>query len=507
MAKENNENIILSFLNDKYTDPTLLSFSIEFKSESLLFHDENPVDTSITSQTESLLNAYGEHASSLIWSPCSLLKNLNETKRYNLWKHFIALFPALFKNEQWRVQSIEGLDTVFTKFYDFKDGYTGSGDDKITITCLEDIDLTLYNLFEIYRNCVYDNVYRRQLIPNNLLQFECEITIKDKRNIKYSVEAPNNKLSDPDSIEFQTKYNGIESLAYSTNNHTIKTPKQDASEHSHKYYDRSYNLPTITLAFRKCKFDISQVSKIIENINPGEGDNNFVKYPFSFSYGSVEMKSNKVQSITDWEEVRRLDEDRQSYKASLMERNFQNNILGNKNISIKSGIDGVMTSMQNKGTDFINDNMSKLEDEIIRKGNKILGQEQGYEVGQNIYGQSNFITAFGKEVGDRLSQFADESLGKFKQNTIGKANEFINTQKAKVQGAIANAESSLLNGSKKGSSSSGNKLENIGFKKDSNPTVSKLSGNETVYEEPSSKSSEAFESFNIYENSPSGPKQ
>lgn len=505
MAKENKENIIQSFLNDKYTDPTLLSFSIEFKSESLLFHDENPVETSITLQTESLLNVYGEHASSLIWSPCALLKNLNETKRYNLWKHFITLFPALFKNEQWRVQSIEGLDAAFTKFYDFKDGYTGSGDDKITITCLEDIDLTLYNLFEIYRNCVYDNVYRRQLIPNNLLQFECEITIKDKRNIKYSVEAPNSKLSD--DADIQTDRNETKSLTYSTNNHTIKTSKQDVSENSHKYYDRSYNLPTITLVFRKCKFDISQVSKIIENINPEEGDNNFVKYPFSFTYGSVEMKSSKVESVTDWEEVRRLDEDQQSYKASLMERNFQNNVLGNKNVSIKSGIDGAITSMKNKGTDFINDNISKLGDEIIRKGNKILGKEQGYEVGQNIYGQSNFITAFGKEVGDRLSQFADESLGRLKQNTVGKVNEFVNTQKAKVQGAIANAESSLMNGSKKSSSSSGKKLENIGFKEDSHPSVSKLSGNETIYEEPSSKSSETFESFNIYENTPSGPKQ
>jgi hypothetical protein len=58
----------------------------------------------------------------------------------------------------------------------------GSGDDKITLTCLESLDLRVSSMFNRYFNAVYDRQYRRERVPVGLRRFNCSVYVHDVRN-------------------------------------------------------------------------------------------------------------------------------------------------------------------------------------------------------------------------------------------------------------------------------------------------------------------------------------
>lgn len=85
------------------------------------------------------------------------------------------------------LQSISGLDEAYKKYFEVKDPYMGSGDDKITIECLDYLDLKVSSMFNKYFNAVYDRQYRRERVPINLRRFNCSIFVHDIRNFKNSL--------------------------------------------------------------------------------------------------------------------------------------------------------------------------------------------------------------------------------------------------------------------------------------------------------------------------------
>ena len=87
------------------------------------------------------------------------------------------------------LQSVTGLDEAYKKYFEVKDPYMGSGDDKITIECLEFLDLRVSSMFNKYFNAVYDRQYRRERVPINLRRFNCSIFVHDIRNFKDSLNA------------------------------------------------------------------------------------------------------------------------------------------------------------------------------------------------------------------------------------------------------------------------------------------------------------------------------
>ena len=74
------------------------------------------------------------------------------------------------------------MDTAYNKHYGIKDPYLGSGDDKITLTCFESLDLRVSSMFNRYFNAVYDRQYRRERVPVNLRRFNCSVYVHDVRN-------------------------------------------------------------------------------------------------------------------------------------------------------------------------------------------------------------------------------------------------------------------------------------------------------------------------------------
>lgn len=82
------------------------------------------------------------------------------------------------------LQTVTGLDEAYKKYFNTKDPYLGSGEDKITINCLEFLDLRVSSMFNKYFNAVYDRQYRRERVPMNLRRFQCSIFVHDIRNFR-----------------------------------------------------------------------------------------------------------------------------------------------------------------------------------------------------------------------------------------------------------------------------------------------------------------------------------
>ena len=101
---------------------------------------------------------------------------------------FIRGMDDLTKKYPYMLQSISGLDEAYKKYFDLKDPYMGSGDGKITIQCLEFIDLRLTSMFNKYFNAVYDRQYKRERVPINLRRFNCSVFVHDIRNFKNTFE-------------------------------------------------------------------------------------------------------------------------------------------------------------------------------------------------------------------------------------------------------------------------------------------------------------------------------
>jgi hypothetical protein len=95
---------------------------------------------------------------------------------------FITGMKKMTINYPYIIQGVSGLDIAYNKHYAVKDSYLGSGEDKITLTCLESLDLRVSSMFNRYFNAVYDRQYRRERVPVNLRRFNCSIYVHDVRN-------------------------------------------------------------------------------------------------------------------------------------------------------------------------------------------------------------------------------------------------------------------------------------------------------------------------------------
>jgi hypothetical protein len=95
---------------------------------------------------------------------------------------FISGMKKMIQKYPYIIQGITGLDTAYNKHYIVKDPYLGSGEDKITLTCLESLNLRVSSMFNRYFNAVYDRQYRRERVPVNLRRFNCSVYVHDVRN-------------------------------------------------------------------------------------------------------------------------------------------------------------------------------------------------------------------------------------------------------------------------------------------------------------------------------------
>ena len=151
------------------------------------------------------------------------------------------------------IQGVTGLDTAYNKHYGIKDPYLGSGDDKITLTCLESLDLRVSSMFNRYFNAVYDRQYRRERVPVNLRRFNCSIYVHDVRNFLIRMRYNENR-------ELKKTYNRILELT-----------------------DMYYSV--IEFRFFDCEIVPEETGNIFDNIS-NEAPSDMKKTNFTFTYGN-----------------------------------------------------------------------------------------------------------------------------------------------------------------------------------------------------------------------------
>ena len=95
---------------------------------------------------------------------------------------FISGMKKMILEYPYIINGITGLDKAYENNYGIKDPYMGSGDNKITLTCWESLDLRVSSMFNRYFNAIYDRQYRRERVPINLRRFNCSVYVHDVRN-------------------------------------------------------------------------------------------------------------------------------------------------------------------------------------------------------------------------------------------------------------------------------------------------------------------------------------
>jgi hypothetical protein len=166
---------------------------------------------------------------------------------------FISGMKKMTIHYPYIIQGVTGLDTAYNKHYVIKDPYLGSGEDKITLTCLESLDSRVSSMFNRYFNAVYDRQYRRERVPVNLRRFNCSIYVHDVRN--FIAKSRLNKNG-----EYKTTYNRLLELT-----------------------DMYYSV--IEFRFFDCEIVPEETGNIFNDIS-NEAPSEMKKTNFTFTYGN-----------------------------------------------------------------------------------------------------------------------------------------------------------------------------------------------------------------------------
>ncbi len=164
------------YLLDPYDQPTYLTFALDFRFES----------TSLV--TGDILWSSPLFEKGGIANPNSAQTYLGSTghkdKEKGLAK-FKSILEYLTFNAPWYFQSISGLEKLWSNATDVTGGFKGNGAE-LTINTLESIDLRITEIANLYRSAIYDKVYMRERVPDNLRWFAMDVYIAEARNIRFN---------------------------------------------------------------------------------------------------------------------------------------------------------------------------------------------------------------------------------------------------------------------------------------------------------------------------------
>lgn len=97
--------------------------------------------------------------------------------------NFKTALLDLNKNTPWFFQGLQGIDRVMST-YTPDNPYAGGDDAKISISCLESINLRVSGLMHLYRKAVFDEEKWNWILPENLRKFSFTVYVTEVRKIK-----------------------------------------------------------------------------------------------------------------------------------------------------------------------------------------------------------------------------------------------------------------------------------------------------------------------------------
>lgn len=174
-----------------YQDPTFLSFVLLFDLHSNIdspllsgaaeqFYIEQLKVSLRTSRAGSKLGSAGfDQEGNGGGNPRT---KFYEERLANLVKFKTALLD-LNKNTPWFFQGLQGIDRVMTT-YTPANPYSGGDDAKLSISCLESINLRVSGLMHLYRKAVFDEEKWNWILPENLRKFSLTVYVTEIRKIQ-----------------------------------------------------------------------------------------------------------------------------------------------------------------------------------------------------------------------------------------------------------------------------------------------------------------------------------
>ena len=212
------------------------------------------------------------------YSAVKYLEDANEPTRAEMLKEFIEKFNDLQTNYQYYFQSIENVPELLK--VDPTKGQRIMNDKKISVNCLEAMDLRMSYLMNLYKKIVWDDVYQRWVLPDMMRYFSLDIYLTEFRTF-HTVEGKNGygfgteKIPAINSPVATPALNQLRPNKIVTKTNIIKNPP--ATSEPPTYLNVLDNiLPTWKITCEMCEFDISDVTyEHINNLNvadvPAEG--------------------------------------------------------------------------------------------------------------------------------------------------------------------------------------------------------------------------------------------
>ena len=201
------------------------------------------------------------------YAPLSVMNMLRFNKGF---KKLVEKTPYVF-------QSVEGLESVYSEYFNIENPLRNSGDNIITVNCLESIDLKVSGLFNRYLNATYDRKYKRERVPQNLRKFDMSIFVHDIRNYR--------------SIHSMTGL-AMNDLYYNASNFSNKSVVSTTgnSELSAELIKKLANhLSVVEFKFFKCEFIPKETGNIFNSVSNIGSDQVSTKFAFSFEDCVVNM--------------------------------------------------------------------------------------------------------------------------------------------------------------------------------------------------------------------------
>ena len=260
-------------------DPTYLGFQLMFDPFSPLMNGAGVGDSGISNtdlpggigdgNLGSLASQFGipnntEQTSGSgyekVASAVGYLEKIGEGTRAKYLRAFVQGLQEINRTRPYYFQTIEGLAEAWAKATDFQiDPYTGTtGEEGLTIGCLEAIDLKLTALFSLYKMAVYDVQYKRFILPKNLMRFDVYIYVQEIR-------------------KFKTVRNWL----------TTFDPSNNGADTANFVNE---NTSQVGFKFTECMWDMAATGKVFENVTNAAADG-VATTSIKFKYSTIEQQS------------------------------------------------------------------------------------------------------------------------------------------------------------------------------------------------------------------------
>ena len=295
-------------LSKRFDEPTYFSFRLVFGSDAdrnyNVANDQaiydtmphplfNPASKLLIPGFTSSTNVPGTPqplTEAVAYSAMSYLNNSNEPTRVKMLEEFVSKFNTLQYQYPYYFQSIDGISDLLK--VDPTKGQRIANDKKISVTCLEGLDLRMSYLMNLYKKIVWDDTYQRWVLPDMMRYFTLKIYLAEFRTF----HTPNNADGFGDSLIPIAPKNVPTTQFDSTQlimpkSYTPTTPAQPAivSTPTPPLYLKILDnvLPTWEITCEMCEFDITDVTYEHLNSLSVAGDPQQGAVKFSVKIGNI----------------------------------------------------------------------------------------------------------------------------------------------------------------------------------------------------------------------------